>query len=396
MTTIDDIQQQLFQIRTTIVGLTSPITYQNMINNYLLQNTTSLGTEANQVIGGFLSLTQGGLPIAQLTADVPGFQNQLTTPVGSASNDLSLITGTSAEEGALDVVVSLGTPTAISYSLSNTVNTTPNKLNNVVSTIQGPTNSLTQESVELFSGAGELLSTSVEQAMGPIFAGITDITETLNSVISGPINDINAAISSVIPTSGPLISVSLTTPNISSMPLGITPTPVGAQPSAPYNYVKTEEEIEFDLRSTTREITELVVHNTGAAVDANALASYYEKMPYHFIILTNGSIQRGISLDKLGGELNNNHQKYSIQLAFSGSSSLTVEQTKAFQSFLNKAFLVWPGLQVLGHSDIDRSQSDPGFSVPEFVKNYNGKTNVFTDPSSQPSFSRSALINFKV
>ncbi len=58
--------------------------------------------------------------------------------------------------------------------------------------------------------------------------------------------------------------------------------------------------------------------------------------------------------------------------------------------------MAWPGLQVLGHSDIDRQQKDPGFDVPDYVYTKFGKILVYTDPSSEAALSRSAISTLRV
>lgn len=187
-----------------------------------------------------------------------------------------------------------------------------------------------------------------------------------------------------------------------------------------FSFVSSGEELEVDLKSTNREITEIIVHWTEhfnnqdvGSEDIQAIMSRGgSSIPYHYLIRRDGSIQRGRPTAYNGGSLNNNHEKYSIQIAFVGgiaaptgtieyerflsSSSFTPKQISSFQQFCAIAYSAWPGVQIMGHNDIDKSQIDPGFDVIDEMEHLFGKINVYENPSEQQPYSRNQLIKVKI
>ena len=137
-------------------------------------------------------------------------------------------------------------------------------------------------------------------------------------------------------------------------------------------------------------------------------------IPYHYVFRRNGKIQRGRPIDVLGEPLNNGHGQYSIQIVFvggiiapssntfkyedqpRGSRSFKNTQFTAFDKFLRTAYNIWPGVQVLGHNEIDNTQNDPGFKPSEYVLSKFGKRSVYTQPNEQAAYSRDDLIALNV
>jgi len=183
-----------------------------------------------------------------------------------------------------------------------------------------------------------------------------------------------------------------------------------------FTFIKTEEELEVELKSTKREITEVIVHWTETRTNQDIGSEYIQQtsknIPYHYLIRRDGSLQRGRPIDKAGGSLNNGHEKYSIQIALVGginaptgiknvdnlysASSFTRKQMLSFQMFLKQVYNTWPGTQVLGHNDIDRQEIDPGFDVISFTENNFNKTVVYKDPSTEKPLNREQLIKTRV
>ena len=187
-----------------------------------------------------------------------------------------------------------------------------------------------------------------------------------------------------------------------------------------FSYVSSMEELEVDLKSITREITEVIVHWTehfnNQDIDAGDIQDIMSRngdsIPYHYIIRKDGSLQRGRPTVYEGGSLNNNHEDYSIQIAFVGginaptgttnpkrflsADSLTSKQIQTFQQFCIASYAARPGIQIMGHNDIDRTQRDPGFDVIIEMENLFGKKNVYDNPSEQPPYTRAELIKVKV
>lgn len=176
-----------------------------------------------------------------------------------------------------------------------------------------------------------------------------------------------------------------------------------------YSYVSTIEELEADLRQTTRDITEIVVHWTetftnkdigSTEINEQQVALGAREIGYHYVIRRDGSIQRGRNLNSVGQHSESNeHDKYSIGVVFIGgfncpsgtdnperylsASSLTRVQMNSFEALCRAFYKVYPGGQILGHNDIDDNEIDPGFDVRDYCLDMFGKPSLFTDPINQ-------------
>lgn len=187
-----------------------------------------------------------------------------------------------------------------------------------------------------------------------------------------------------------------------------------------FSFVGTHEELEVDLKSASREITSLIIHWSetfhNQDIGADEIHSYNSKVdqgiPYHYVLRRDGTIQRGRPINKEGGPLANGHERYSVQIVLVGGinaplgtpdpkkylskNSFTREQFNTLDVLLEKAYSAWPGLQVMGHIDIDRSQQDPGFDVPDYVFNKFGKALLYKNPSAETPLSRAAMSTLRV
>lgn len=179
-----------------------------------------------------------------------------------------------------------------------------------------------------------------------------------------------------------------------------------------YNFAPfaSMEELEAELRSSSREITETVVHWTahyndqfGVGAKENheiALARGFAGCSYHYVIKRDGTIERGRPINLKGAHAKaNGHNNFSIGIAFvagynclSGtpnperyvsSESITSAQWKSFDQYLESFYKVFPGGQVFGHNDTDPGRKpDPGIDIPQYVENKFGKANVNGGTSS--------------
>lgn len=183
----------------------------------------------------------------------------------------------------------------------------------------------------------------------------------------------------------------------------------GSAPTYTFTRVGGVEELEADFRSATRDITEVVVHWTGTYIDQDIgaedvhgwhQARGWSGCGYHYVIRRDGTIERGRPINIEGAHaLANGHNNRSIGVSFAagytvpastglrnpptGKESITAEQMKAFDQFMNKFYAVWPGGQAFGHNDTDPSNKiDPGFSVPSYVSQKFGKSNIITGTQS--------------
>ena len=182
--------------------------------------------------------------------------------------------------------------------------------------------------------------------------------------------------------------------------------------SGEYKFTRVNglEELEAEFRSATRDITEVVVHWTGHFINQDIGAEEihsqhkidgFDGIGYHYIIRKDGTIERGRPINKEGAHAKaNGHNTYSIGIAFVGGytvnsnyaspsppfgvESFNDEQKKALKMFFNAFYKVWPGGQAWGHRDTDPNKSDPGFSVPIFVRENFGKQNVLVSGLGKP------------
>jgi len=176
-----------------------------------------------------------------------------------------------------------------------------------------------------------------------------------------------------------------------------------------FPYISSVEELQAELRNIDREVTEMVVHWTETHTDKNIGSEEINKyhfdlgldgIGYHYVIRRDGSLQRGRPVNIKGQHApTNNHDTRSIGLVFVGGinvpsgtpnpenflsvQSLTRSQLNTFDHFCRSFYAVFPGAQIVGHSEIDEDEVDPGFEVINYVENVFGKTSKFTDILNQ-------------
>lgn len=411
-----------------------------LIDTQLASITTKVGINLNQPVNGLQPLVQilddvspsvassqssqltGVLGVAQLTQKVPGFQTDLVKQVGGSKSDLDLITGSgnATGNGFLDVVITAPFPDAIAQAVSAAVpNAQPTKLKTAVTGVQefgvGELVNVKNPSNVLSSMVGAVSNTA--QSLTNLKSNLTSFfSQNVSSALSslGSLSSTLATSTRVSDTSGLSIRANRIDEGLKNWSGATTPKGYG------FSMIGTHEELEVELKSASREITSLIVHWSetyhNQDIGADEIHAYNSGVdggiPYHYVIRRDGTVQRGRPVDKEGGQLANNHQRFSIQLVFIGGvnaptgtpdpkkylskNSLTRQQMNTFDVFLEKAFMAWPGLQVMGHSDVDRQQRDPGFDVPDYVFNKFGKGLVYKDPSTEQPLSRAAISTLRV
>jgi len=176
-----------------------------------------------------------------------------------------------------------------------------------------------------------------------------------------------------------------------------------------FPYISSIEELQAELRNVDREVTEVVVHWTETHTDKNIGSEEINKyhldlglngIGYHYVIRRDGSLQRGRPINIAGQHApTNNHDTRSIGIVFVGGinvpsgtpnpgnflsvQSLTRSQLNTFDHFCRSFYAVFPGGQIVGHSEIDEDEVDPGFEVIDYVASVFGKTSKFTDILNQ-------------
>ena len=185
-----------------------------------------------------------------------------------------------------------------------------------------------------------------------------------------------------------------------------------------FPYVNSKEELQLEIRKTTRDVSEIVVHATESYTNANIgseeihirhIEAGHDGIQYHYVIRRDGTLQRGMPTDTpstasaiLG------HDKNCIDVALVGgvnvpseadypllnlsASSFTQAQMKTLEAICESFYLKVSGGQVMGHNAIDRNSQDPYFDVVSYVENKFGKKSVYKDLLTETSLSLKDLI----
>jgi hypothetical protein len=170
-------------------------------------------------------------------------------------------------------------------------------------------------------------------------------------------------------------------------------------------FVSSVEELEYDMGSATRDISEIIIHWSETFANANINGKQLTQLTgagdnaYHYIIKRDGSVERGVPI-KSAGNHTKGHNSYSIGVCLIGgvaaatedqglnerksASNLTRAQYNTLYQILRVFFTQYPGGQALGHSEIDNDEDDPGFEVRDYVYNLFNKSSLFIDPSTEP------------
>jgi N-acetyl-anhydromuramyl-L-alanine amidase AmpD len=450
------------------------------VNEFNTIKQTTLSTEINKTVAGFKALTEetdGAASIvdrgvALLVSDPPGLS---ITKTASASNaDLISMTGdANVSGGFLDFVITASTPEAISKALVDVTNQPIEVVSRSISSLSNQSISQLQSSLsnvvkdipvgtELLGQVNKFTSNILQFYNTTLTGNIKNIIETLNSgfdpvireIIGSnqlPINlvesviqlveqgNVSAAADLLRPYSSLTVTqieqllqtvpvtVSDQVTNSTALQKATTPTKnVTYTQNTDFDLIASKQELDAILQGAEREITEVVVHWTATYLDQFIQAQDIDRVHkekglssigYHFVILRDGTLQRGRPINQIGSHAVN-HNTYTIGLAFVGGinltsaqaallggyekvssdsryasiNSLTSEQMQTFHMFMKSFFQAYPYGQAFGHNDIEpRSKIDPGFDVVQYVKNSYQK-NIIANPQ-EPTLSKQELIN---
>jgi hypothetical protein len=241
---------------------------------------------------------------------------------------------------------------------------------------------------------------------------------SINTTLGGLVNRFDPAFNAFGVSSAPIYSIG----KLDSKWDGISTTtrsPGTTSQGYAFTFISSMEELEAELRSATREITETVIHWSGnfinqphiGAEDIHQwhLSDGKSGCAYHYIFKRDGSIQRGRPINIEGAHaLELGHNKYSIGVShiagyncvsgtpdpdrFISAESISDAQWKAQKDFLEVFYRVFPGGQVLGHNQIDDNKIDPGFDIDAYILNIFNKTNAFVYNRDRGPLSRTELI----
>ena len=185
-----------------------------------------------------------------------------------------------------------------------------------------------------------------------------------------------------------------------------------------FPYVNSKEELQLEIRKTTRDVSEIVVHATESYTNVNIgseeihirhIEAGHDGIQYHYVIRRDGTLQRGMPTDTpstasaiLGHDKNcidvvlvggvNVPSEADYPLLNLSASSFTQAQMKTLEAICESFYLKVSGGQVMGHNAIDRNSQDPYFDVVSYVENKFGKKSVYKDLLTETSLSLKDLI----
>ena len=173
-------------------------------------------------------------------------------------------------------------------------------------------------------------------------------------------------------------------------------------------FVSSVEELEYDMGSATRDISEIVVHTSETFTNANLTGKQLTELTgsgtesYHYIIKRDGSIERGVPI-KSAGDHCPGHNSYSIGVCLVGgvsaasgdtgleerkdASDITRSQYNSLYEIFRVFYTQYPGGQALGHSEVDNTEDDPGFEVRDYVYSTFNKVSLYIDTENKTQLS---------
>jgi N-acetylmuramoyl-L-alanine amidase len=295
-------------------------------------------------------------------------------------------------------------------------------LPNIIESVSGPTLS-TISSLASVNGVALTVPNDVLTNVRSLIqsSNFSKASQLLQSFSDRPLNEIEDALRSVNTTLSGNIATAGGTASIPVAAIGSNEASWDEANTSPdaFSVVATHEELEVELKSATREITEVIVDWTRTFTNQNLGAEDFQEInttfgnsvAHHYFIRRDGSLQRGRPINVLGPRLVNNHNRYAVLVAFVGGvnaplgtvveevdrylskNSLTSAQMNTFKIFMEKAFTAWPGLQALGINEIDQTKVAPGFLVTEYVADMFSKATLYTDPLSQQALNRTTIVS---
>ena len=387
---------------------------------------------------------------AIMTADVP---NVALTKTSTLKSQLSILTGKTVGDGFLNATVVSGDAKGIQQAvqhLQDVAAPTIGQLKSIMSEIS-PVPDLAQEAVDedpiqAFTQVAEDTKASIDETLknpvanpGMSFSNllasvaskiksgnvIKEIQKAVNvqkldesgRLINVPVVDdkSNTAISEIVAsdnrisravkTTVPVYKIATNSRNWKGINTDIT--------TYLFETVDTPEELELEITNARRSITGVMVHWTATYTNQNFTAYDFHRVevekqrrlirsgkirnipdrlgiPYHFVILRDGSIQRGRPIDS-PFHPGTAWSERGVHVAFVAGynvpegtpnaetflseQSITSEQWNSFDIMIDAFYKAKPGIQFVSHRDVNPSSTCPGFDVTTYVS---GKYNLST------------------
>lgn len=372
------------------------------IQSKLDASTTSrLGSEVNQILGGFQAVTQeldgpgefvSNQGIAVLVEDPPGLQ--ISKNASPLNSDLEAITESTMGGGFLNIAVTANTPEAIAKALGSVTNVPATALSAVLEQIIPSAGNIQLQ-------IGGILS-EIQKGL-PVFGGafseLSMFEQKINQQFSSGTSDLLSDAAASYSASLPQLYTPLTEVNSTQ---AIDPV------VRDVTTVNSTVQVQSILASATREITTVVVGCSNTFKDQDVRAN---NVPgWHFLITRAGELQEVTTVNQTGS-FNDNYTNYSVGIVFAGGlnttlkesggqdkrnfasvHSITREQFNTFDQFMSMFYSVFPHGQAVGLQDIANSNSPfPGFDVRTHCKQRFGKDTVIDTTKPAPSLSELEL-----
>ena len=416
-------------------------------------NSSSLGNEINATIGGVQGLNttkDAAISIGLLTENLPGLRSEIVLDVSSSKSDLDSITGNTVDNSFNDLVFTSATAEGVKAAVNSIVVPTSTQLTNILQNVvpeqyANQVSSLIEKSFTDFS-------TELSEAVGSFNSSFSDILgsvtgNVLQDVIlqndSRPINIIetlgvdfatagevlvllqsnqtNQAVELLVSLTGGIASdiedVLATVPTsledqIDKRKVGSSSTGVydvsdknnewnGANTqSSFFDVIATQEQLTVEMLKSSREITEIIFFGhemtenqllTSDEIHQSYIADGNDGIPFHYVVLPNGNIQRGRPLSR-SGTFSTTHDQFSIGVVIPHvkGAPATIKQGKSVRQLIESFYGVWPGGQVF---DAETDTGDSEVKVGVNIGNYIASFKKVNYGSAGRSFSTQQLIS---
>lgn len=418
-------------------------------------NSSSLGKELNENLSGVLGLTtnvDATRGVCLLTENLTGLQALVVNDISSSKSNLDAITGSAVNNGfnsfifaastaeGIKSAVKVAAPTVSDDQVTTILtNTTPAQYSNQVADIA--VKDFGNFSLDLSSA-----SSAYNSAFGNILGSLTGnvLQDILLQTDATPINLIeNLGVSTAVAAEvltllqnnksadAVQLVVSETGRPVAQVEtaLAAVPTSVSAQidkrvvgdsstgvydtasknnewngsstPRSFFDVIATQEQLLIEMIRCSREVTEVVFFGhemsedqvlTAGDIHDTYNAEGNDGIPFHFVILPNGNVQRGRPLSK-AGTYSTTHSNYSIGVVIphERGNPATIKQGQSAKMLLEAFYTVWPGGQTFdAYIDIEDASDVPvGINI-EAIRSSFRKTN---HGQTTRSFSTKQLIS---
>ena len=381
------------------------------------------------VVAGFKSIgisttdndTQTFDPIpALMTGAVPGVT---TLSTSSQSSNISTLTGKTISNGLTKAVIASGNPEGIQKALEQSISAS---IPQMTTALQSATDAANRGTI------AAVVQSDLKTLMNTVSSSFTRLLKAASSGENSLLNMLQIFVAKIAGNDSTLRTNSIVVEDDTSV-TSTTRTYTLEATSKNWNYsntpksfrfepVSTEEELELELSNAKRDITEAVIDWTGTFSDINITAKDIHEdihrstgIQYHYIIQRDGTIQRGrpISIETDASFIKNNHHRFSVMVGFVGGynamrgtenpdfylsyKSLTSAQLLSFDQFCHSFYRAIPGGQILGRNAIEgNTYLAPGFDIIKYVRDKFGRGSVFTDPTTENSFSTAEIIEKRI